>query len=183
MKKKIIIGVLSLVVILVAFLFYANNRNRTMSPPGSVELRDVDLKVSVAYSRPSVRGRVIFGSEAQGALQPYGKYWRLGANEPTTISFSKDVKFNGETVKAGTYTIYAYPGDGSFDVVLNSEVSFWGVSEPDHATDVLRTKVTTLKNEASVEQYTITLEPLDRGIDLTFAWSDTKFSIQILPNN
>src|SRR5688572_2538994 len=105
MKKKILIGVLALVVIVVAAMFYLNNRNRTMSPPGSAELSNGDLKVSVAYSRPSARGRVIFGSEAQGALQPHGKYWRLGANEPTTITFSKDVKFNGEPVKAGTYTI------------------------------------------------------------------------------
>lgn len=150
-----------------------------MSPPGSVELAKGDLKISVAYSRPSARGRVIFGSEAQGALQPYGKYWRLGANEPTTITFSKDAKFNGELVKAGTYTIYAYPGEGSFDIVLNSEVAFWGVSEPDHATDVLKTKVITNKNESPVEQYTITLEPLDNGISVKFAWSDTNFSIPV----
>lgn len=179
MKKKILIGVLVFVVIVIAAMFYLNNRNRTMSPPGSAELTNGDLKVSVAYSRPSVRGRVIFGSEAQGALQPHGKYWRLGANEPTTITFSKDVKFNGEPVKAGTYTIYAYPGDGSFAINLNSEVAFWGFSEPDHATDVLKTKVSTSKNESPVEQYTITLEPLDKGINVKFAWSDTNFSVPV----
>jgi hypothetical protein len=179
MKKKIIIGVLAFVVIIAAAMAYLNNRNRTMSPPGLSELTSGDLKVSVTYSRPSVRGRVIFGSEAQGALQPHGKYWRLGANEPTTITFSKDVKFNGEPVKAGTYTIYAYPGDGSFDIRLNSEVSFWGVSEPDHATDILKTQASTSANPSIVEQYTITLEPLDKGINVRFAWSDTNFSVPV----
>jgi len=179
MKKKILIGVLALVVIVVAAMFYLNNRNRTMSPPGFAELTNGDLKVSVAYSRPSVRGRVIFGSEAQGALQPHGKYWRLGANEPTTITFNKDVKFNGEPLKAGTYTVYAYPGEGAFDIYVNSEVAFWGVSEPDHSTDVLKTKIPTSKNELPVEQYTITLEPLDKGINVKFAWSDTNFSLPI----
>lgn len=179
MKKKIIIGVLAFVVIVAAAMAYLMNRNRTVSPPGSAELTNGDLKVSVAYSRPSVRGRVIFGSEAQGALQPHGKYWRLGANEPTTITFSKDVKFNGEPVKAGTYTIYAYPGDGSFDIRLNSKVSFWGVFEPDHATDVLKTQATISRNPSAVEQYTITLEPIDKGINVRFAWSDTNFSIPV----
>lgn len=179
MKKKIFIGVLVFVVIVAAAMVYLSNRNRTMSPPGSAELTNGDLKVSVAYSRPSARGRVIFGSEAQGALQPYGKYWRLGANEPTTITFNKDVKVNGEPVKAGTYTIYAYPGDGSFDIRLNSEVNFWGVSEPDHATDVLKTQTSTSANPSAVEQFTITLESLDKGINVRFAWSDINFSIPV----
>jgi hypothetical protein len=179
MKKKIIIGVLAFVVIAAAAMVYLSNRNRTMSPPGTAELTNGDLKVSVAYSRPSVRGRVIFGSEAQGALQPYGKYWRLGANEPTTITFSKDVKFNGEPVKAGTYTIYAYPGESAFDIRLNSEVSFWGVSEPDHATDILKTQASTSANPSVVEQYTITLEQLDKGINVRFAWSDINFSVPV----
>lgn len=177
--KKILIGALVLVVLVAAAMFYLNNRNRTMSPPGLASLTNGDLQVSVAYSRPSVRGRLIFGSEAQGALQPYGKYWRLGANEPTTITINKDVKFNGESLKAGTYTIYAYPGEATFDVNVNSEVAFWGVSEPDHATDVIKTKTSSNKNDTPVEQYTVTLEPLDKGINVKFAWSDVNFSIPI----
>ncbi len=101
MKKKIFIGLGVFALLVVAFLFFANNRNRTLSPPGSAELSVGDLKVSIPYSRPSVRGRMIFGTEEQKALLPHGKYWRLGANETTQITFSKDVLFNGEPVKAG----------------------------------------------------------------------------------
>ena len=122
MKKKIFIGLGVFALIIVAFLFYANNRNRTLSPPGSAELSVGDLKVSIPYSRPSVRGRMIFGTEEQKALLPHGKYWRLGANETTQITFSKDVLFNGESVKAGAYRIYAVPGPESFEITLNSEI-------------------------------------------------------------
>src|SRR3954469_7010827 len=119
MKKKIIIGVVALVALLAIAFAYLNYRNRTLSPPGNTELTVNGLTVSIPYSRPSVRGRLIFGTEEQQALQPYGKYWRLGANESTEITVNKDVLFNGQPVKAGTYKIYAIPGADEFDIVLN----------------------------------------------------------------
>ena len=109
MKKKILIGVVAVIVILAAAFAYLNNRNRTVSPPGSAQLTNGDLSVSISYSRPSVRGRLIFGSKEQGALQPYGEYWRLGANEATEIEFFKDVEINRKKIKKGRYTVYAIP--------------------------------------------------------------------------
>src|SRR6188768_2923196 len=119
MKKKIIIGVLVVVGLLAIGFVYLNYRNRTLSPPGNTELTANGLTVSIPYSRTSVRGRLIFGTEEQKALQPYGKYWRLGANESTEITVNKDVLFNGQAVKAGTYRIYAIPAADGFDIVLN----------------------------------------------------------------
>ena len=89
MKKKIIIGVIALVVIVLVFLVYANYRNRSLSPRGNTELTVNGLTVSIPYSRPSVKGRLIFGTAEQKALLPYGKYWRLGANEATEITVNK----------------------------------------------------------------------------------------------
>ena len=123
MKKKIIIGVVALVVLLAIGFVYLNNRNRTLSPPGSTELTANGLTVSIPYSRPSVRGRLIFGTEEQKALQPYGKYWRLGANESTEITVNKDFTFNGQPVKAGTYRMYAVPGATEFEIVLKDRKS------------------------------------------------------------
>ncbi|MCZ8216518.1 MAG: DUF2911 domain-containing protein, partial [Cyclobacteriaceae bacterium] len=91
MVKKIVIGVIVVVVILGAAAAYMSYRSRTLSPPGEASLTNGALTVSVKYSRPSVRGRLIFGTKEQGALQPDGGYWRLGANEATEISFSKNV--------------------------------------------------------------------------------------------
>src|SRR5688572_22045868 len=125
MKKKIIIGALVLVVLLAIAFVYLNHRNRTLSPAGKTELAVNGLTVSIPYSRPSVRGRLIFGTEQQKALQPYGKYWRLGANESTEITVNKDMLFNGQPVKAGTYRMYAVPGPDSFDIALNSGLGTW----------------------------------------------------------
>lgn len=179
MLKKILIGLIVLAVVIAGALYYLNNRQRTLSPPGRVEGTSGDLTISISYNRPSVRGRVIFGTEEQGALQPYGQYWRLGANESTEITFNRNVSFNGQPVKAGTYKIYTVPGPETFDIGLNSELGKWGASEPDHALDVLHTAVPVQKTDAGVEQFTISLEPTEYGINVKFEWSDKRFTVPV----
>jgi hypothetical protein len=177
--KKILIAVAVIIGLLAAALFYLNYRNRSLSPPGSATLTSGGLTVSITYSRPSVRGRLIFGPEDQKALQPYGKYWRLGANESTEIVFSRDVLFNGAPVKAGTYRIYAIPGETTFTLVLNSELGQWGAFEPDSKLDVLRVLVPVHKINVPVEQFTISLAPEGDGINVIFEWSDTRFVLPL----
>jgi hypothetical protein len=179
MLKKILTGVAVLVLAGAVGVYYMNYRNRALSPPGKVELTSGDLTVTIPYSRPSVRGRLIFGPKEQGALQPYGEYWRLGANESTEITFSRDVIFNGQQVKKGTYRTYAIPGPQEFEIILNTELGEWGYSEADHDFDILRTKVPVQKLDTPVEQYTITLEEITGGIQIIFTWSDTKFVVPV----
>ena len=180
MKRKTIwITLAFIVAILVGGFIYMNYRNRTLSPPGSAELTAGGLTVSVSYSRPSVRNRVIFGTEEEKALQPYGKYWRLGANEATEISFNRDVTVNGTEVKAGTYSMYAIPGPDSFEIALNSEIGKWGAFEPDVSLDVMRTKVPAEKRSTPVEQFTVSLDEATGGINVVFDWSDTRFVLPV----
>lgn len=179
MKKKIIYGLLGVVVVIIGGMAYLNYRNYSLSPRGSAELATDDLTVSLTYSRPSVRGRTIFGSKEQGALQPYGAYWRLGANESTEITFSRAVTFNGQAVPAGTYRAYAVPGPDSFEIYLNSELGKWGYFEPNHELDVLKTSVPVQKVTTPVEQHTIRLEQAESGIDMIFEWSDVQLRVPV----
>jgi hypothetical protein len=178
-RRTILIAVTVFILLLGAGFMYLNHRNRTLSPPGTAALSSGDLSVTVSYSRPSVRGRLIFGPEEQKALQPYGKYWRLGANEATEITFNKDVSVNGNDVAAGTYRMYAVPGPDSFEIALNSETGKWGALEPDYSLDVLRTRVPVEKASPPVEQYTINLAGADGGIDVVFEWSDVRFVVPV----
>jgi hypothetical protein len=182
MRKKILIGLGVFAVLIVAALFYLNNRNRTLSPPGSAELSNAGLKVSLTYSRPSVRNRVIFGAKEEGALQPYGVYWRLGANESTEVTFDKDVLFNGKPLKKGTYKVYAVPGPDSFEVLVNTELGNWGYSEADHSLDVLTTSVPVERDGTITEQHTITLTPAEGGVDINVAFEKVKFTIPVKAN-
>jgi hypothetical protein len=173
------IGLAILAVLVAVAFIYLNQRTRTLSPPGEETLTSGGMTVSVKYNRPSVRGRLIFGPEDQDALQPYGEYWRLGANEATEISFNRDVLFNGSPVKAGTYRMYAIPGPNSFEMVLNTEIGESGSSQPDEENDVLRTKVQTQKTSTPVEQFTISLAPSGDGVQMTFEWSDIRFVVPL----
>jgi len=179
MVKKILIGLGVFAIIVIAFMLYANNRNRTLSPPGHTEIENNGLKVSVDYSRPSVRKRLIFGTAAEGALQPYGKYWRLGANEPTLLTVNKDFNLNGIAVKAGAYDMYAIPSADGFEIRLNQGGRFWGYTEPDYSLDVMQTNVSSTKTGTPVEQFTIKSKADKEGVKLIFAWANKQWELVI----
>lgn len=178
MKKKILIGAGVFILILVVGFIYLNYRNRMLSPPGEAKYSKNGLTISIPYSRPSAKGRLIFGTEEEGALLPYGMYWRLGANEATEVTFNQDVLFNGNDVLAGTYKMYAVPGHDEFEISLNSELGNWGYSEPDLSMDILKTRVPVQKG-ASVEQFTIRFEEGESGVFIVIEWSDVNVKIPV----
>ncbi|MDL1950334.1 DUF2911 domain-containing protein, partial [Acidobacteria bacterium ACD] len=106
------------------------------SPKASVSQTIGLTDVGVSYSRPSVKGRVIWGG-----LVPYDKPWRTGANEATTITFSDDVTVNGQKLAAGTYSIVTFPGKTEWTVAFNKDTKLWWETEYDAAKDALRVKV------------------------------------------
>lgn len=183
-KSLIVIGVLA--VVMVAVLFYLRSRGRTLSPPGKAEITNSNLpvnpplSVSISYSRPSVRGRVIFGTKEQGALQPYGVYWRLGANESTEITISRDVLFGGLQLKKGTYKMYAIPGPEKFEIRLNSELDTWGYAEADPEKDVLTVSTLVEPLTSPVEQLTISLQATEAGAEITVEFEKVHFSVTLI---
>jgi len=180
MKKFLIILGVVVVLLLAAFL-YLNNRNRTLSPSGNEALTNGKLTISLSYSRPSVRGRVVFGTKDQEALQPYGEYWRLGANESTEITFETDILFKGKHVSRGTYRMYAIPGESTFKVGLNTQIGEWGYFEPNYSLDVVTVDVPVLKDNFT-EQHTIKLIPQgENGIDIIVSFEKVKLVIPIVP--
>jgi uncharacterized protein (DUF2141 family) len=108
--------------------------------------------VSVTYGRPSKNGREVFGT-----LEKYDKVWRLGADEATTITFAKDVKFDGYDVKAGTYAMFAIPDEEKWAIILNGVPKQWGAFsyEKNKDKDVAKIKVPVNKLDNVVEQLTI----------------------------
>src|SRR5712672_1541733 len=89
--------------------------------------------VAITYSRPGVKGRVIWGG-----LVPYDKVWRTGANEATSFTVSQDVTINGKPLPAGTYSLHTIPGKTSWTVIFNKKADQWGSYNYDAAEDALR---------------------------------------------
>lgn len=93
--------------------------------------------ITITYSRPGVKGRAIWGD-----LVPYDKVWRTGANEATSITFSKDVSIEGNPLTAGTYSLHTIPGKSSWTVIFNKKSEQWGSYSYDAEQDALRVDVT-----------------------------------------
>lgn len=178
MMKKILIGVGVLFIGFLGFLGYTAMFPK--SPPTTTSFSDKGLDIKVTYSQPSKRGRVIFGEEKDGALQPYGKYWRLGANAATEITFSKNVTFAGQPLSAGSYRMYAVPGATSFKVGLNSETGvYFANEEPDYTKDVLTVDVPVTSAPTETEKFVINFESDSTGINMDFIWDKTLVRVPI----
>lgn len=94
------------------------------SPFSKIEQKVGLTDVTLEYSRPSMKGRTIFGN-----LVPYGKVWRLGANMNTKITFSDDVTVGGTTLKAGTYAVYATPNQSNWEVMFYTDSNNGGLPQ------------------------------------------------------
>lgn len=130
--------------------------------------------VSIVYSRPSVKDRVIFGD-----VVPYGKNWRFGANALTKISFSDDVKVQGKELKAGEYVIVAIPSKESFVIAFNSDLkASIGSYSPDM--DVLRVEVPVAAFKEKRETFTLDFTEIrDNYGVLDMIWENTRVSLKI----
>ncbi len=176
MTKKIIIGVVAALVLAVAYFMLRPAK----SPGTSASFSANGLDIKVNYSQPSKRGRLIFGEEKDGALQPYGKYWRLGANAATEITFSKNILFAGQPISAGSYRMYAVPGPTSFQVSLNSElgVNFTAANEPDYTKDILKVDLP-VETVPVTETFVINFGSDSTVVNMDFVWDNVLVRVPI----
>ncbi|WP_425390108.1 DUF2911 domain-containing protein [Ekhidna sp.] len=158
--------------LLIAFSGSAQkDKSKRPSPPAQVSKEVNGTKITIDYSRPSKKGREIFGG-----LEQYGKVWRTGANETTWIEVSKDVEVEGEKLPAGKYGLFTVPGKDEWTIIFNTKWDGWGAYEYKEADDVLRVKVNSASTDEVVEMFTIDIE--DSG-DVIFAWDQTKVEFSI----
>ncbi len=111
---------------------FAQPKRPMISPYATATQRIGLTDVTVAYNRPGVKGREIWGK-----LVPYNQVWRAGANEATMISFSDDIAINGQQVKAGSYALFVLPSEKKWTVILNSAAKQWGAYNYDSTKNVL----------------------------------------------
>lgn len=146
------------------------------SPSSKIEQKVGLTDVSVTYSRPSMRGRTVFGN-----LVPYGKVWRTGANANTVITFSDDVKVGGKTLKKGSYAIYSKPGKTNWEVIFYSDTKNWGTPRKWDDSKVaasVTAKVTPIP--FNVETFTIDFNNLtNHGAHLEFIWEKAYVAVPV----
>ncbi len=170
-------------ILLVLFCLALPSFGQVQTPQPSPEAtvsQNVGLsEVSVNYSRPSAKGRTIFGG-----LVPFGELWRTGANGSTDITFSQEVTFGGKKVPAGTYSIYTIPRKDMWDVILYTETEHWGTpSDYSESKAAAVAKVAPSTSSSRIESFTIEFDDLrNSSASIVLAWDQTVVKVPITLN-
>ncbi len=140
------------------------------SPAAKLEQKVGLTDVTIEYSRPSVKGRKIFGG-----LVPYGEMWRTGANKNTIVTFSTDATVDGQTLKAGSYSVFTKPGEENWEVYFYTDTENWGTPQNwDDSKVAAKTTVKSYPIPFNVETYAMDINNItNSGGHLEFIWEKT----------
>ena len=174
--KKVLYIVGALIIVVIVTLFALRLYTKSHSPYEEVSYND---NLTIKYSRPFKSDRKIFGE-----LVPFDKVWRTGANEATIFSTTQDIKFGGQDLKAGEYSLWTIPGKDSWTIILNSETGQWGISMASEANkraenDVLSVVTPVVLSDKVFEQLTINFEEIHDELELIILWDQTMVIIPI----
>jgi Protein of unknown function (DUF2911) len=142
-----------------------------MSPPDTVRANVGGANITVAYSRPLKRGRVIFGN-----VVPWNQVWRTGANAATMFTTDKDLVFGSTVVPAGKYTLWTLPTPTGAKLIINSETGQWG-TDYHQDKDFARVDLNATQLSQPAEQFLIGVSPQGSGGLLRMAWDNREYSV------
>jgi hypothetical protein len=152
---KISISLLSLLLFLICFSLLTIAQEGEIRPSLKANVTQglgVDTDISIDYSRPGVKGREIWGKLVPYGMAPGNEYsndkpfpWRAGANENTTIEFSKDILVEGKKLSAGKYGIHMIPSENEWIIIFSKNNSAWGSFSYNQEEDALRITVAPVK--------------------------------------
>lgn len=133
------------------------------------------LRMRIIYSRPYKNSRPIFGAD----IVPYGKIWRLGANEATEAEFFTNAIIAGKKVPKGRYTLYAIADAVNWTFIINKDTDAWGAFNYDQKKDVARVSVPVITTDQIIESLTINFEKTNTGVNLVAEWDNKMAKLPI----
>jgi hypothetical protein len=180
MKYKIA----SFLFLLVGAYGFSQLKHPKASPAATVIQEVGFTTIKINYSRPSVRGRKVFGNLPNGkkGLVPYGRIWRVGANASTKFTVDTDVSVMGNVLPKGTYALYAFPEEKEWEIAFHTNTTHWGDGRKGYnpEEDAFRIKVKPNSEVAFQENFQISFENITHnGTDMIFHWENTQVVIPI----
>jgi hypothetical protein len=174
-SRYLLAGVgISLLALMSSLAMAQQDKSARPSPPGTAEVTLKNKKITIEYSRPSMRGRKIMGE-----LVPFGQVWRTGANEATALTTEGQINIGGTSVPAGKYTLYTLPSETGWKLIINKQTGQWG-TEYNQAQDLARIDMKSSQVKAPVEQFTISFRSTgDDSADLVLEWENTSVSVGV----
>jgi hypothetical protein len=130
--------------------------------------------IKVTYARPAKKGRDVFGT-----LEPFGKVYRLGANESSEIKFFKPVVIGTTKVPAGSYGLFAIPNKENWIIVISKDTDHWGAYTYDESKDVVRVTVPVKSLDTPLENLSMVFTPDAKGAVLNIGWDKAAVALPI----
>jgi hypothetical protein len=165
-----------LISIVISTMSFAQGLQTPAPSPTQTVKQDFGISaVELSYSRPAVKGRTIFGD-----LVPFGKVWRTGANNATTLTFGSDVTIGGTLVKAGKYGLLTIPDATEWTIIISKQTN---VTSPDaykESEDVVRVKASTMPMPFSIENFSIMMSDIkSSSMNIYLMWDRTAVSFPV----
>lgn len=171
--KRLAVGVSCLLLVAVAAIAQQDKSKRP-SPPATAQVELKGKKVTIDYSQPSLKGRKV-GQE----LAPYGKVWRTGANEATSLITEVALNIGGVKVPAGKYTLYTLPSEGTWKLIINKQTGQWG-TQYDESQDLARVDMKKSQVPQPVERFTIAFDKKSaNAAELNLDWENTRVTVAV----
>jgi tetratricopeptide (TPR) repeat protein len=168
-------------VLAIALMAFTNAQSQQLKTPAPSPLATLKQAfglsdISIEYSRPSAKGRVVYGD-----VVPFGQIWRTGANGATTITFGEDVFVEGKAVAAGTYALYSMPKKDSWTIMLYKDTKLGGnVGEYKQENELLRFDVKPTQVSPKVETFTINIaDQTATTANIELVWENTRVAFGI----
>jgi hypothetical protein len=154
---------------------FAQERQR-VSPHETVNAEIGGNEISVVYGRPFTKDpKSGEKRKVWGTLVPYGKVWRMGADEATLLTTKKPLQFGSSTVPAGTYSLFLLPSEEGAKLVVNKQTGQWG-TRYDESQDLVRVDLKKSATDEAIDQFTIEIAEAKDGGVLQIMWENTQFS-------
>ncbi|MDQ6810159.1 MAG: DUF2911 domain-containing protein [Verrucomicrobiota bacterium] len=152
--------------------------HKVLSPLDTVTANVDGAEIKISYSRPFTKhpetGAV---RKIWGTLVPYGKVWRTGANNATTLTTSQPLEFGGTTIPAGTYSLFTIPEENGGKLIINKQTGQSGLKY-DEKQDVVRVDMKRAAAEKPVDQFTIAIDKGGMGGgSLKLTWENAEYSV------
>lgn len=162
---------------LLAMETFAQLQMPALSPAGEIIQQIGYTTIHVQYERPAARGRT--NADIFGKLVPYGKVWRTGAGNCTTISFSTNVVIGGKIVAKGKYALFTIPDRGKWTIILNKDTLAQGAYNYDSQKDVVRIEAPAIDSQRYYESLTIDIDFIPNNAKIYISWLNTQTSFEV----
>ena len=182
MKKTVLVRMIAIAFIGILFSGHSwaqEDKSKRPSPPATATGKIKDATITIDYSSPSVKGRKIWG-----ALVPYDKVWRAGANEATIFTTNKDIEVEGKKLAAGKYSLFMTPGEKEWTIFFNSQTGQWGDTnngdanmDPKKTVLEVKAKPKDLKDVQEKLIYTVVDKDFEKGFAL--GWDKLRVFVSV----